>query len=343
MRAPRSSERAAAVGLRRILPETFRPSRAVSWCRATRRWSTGPTASTLSSFGRARGRAGPRRAWASGASCCSTPRRRGSACCLRLTNAQKLASGQPARRRSGLLEDCLACAVDAIIAERAPARTPMPEAFAEVLAGVRPIPRRRVLGVVRRGRAGAVPGARVRGHRHPPAGPATRWPPTWGAAAALVYRASSPTPGWASSRTCTATCGHAAADREAPGSTRPGRAEPAGRRPGGRSEAYADLLDSLAAGRRVDPEVREIRWMVEELRMSLFANRLGTRIRSRRSGAESARLAGPLTCRSTASRVGPLCLTRSQRGEVGLRCEVERGWCRWGRGRGSGCTSERAS
>jgi ATP-dependent helicase HrpA len=40
--------------------------------------------------------------------------------------------------------------------------------------------------------------------------------------------------------------------------------------------AYADLLDSLPRVDRRSAPVREIGWMVEELRVSLFANSLGT-------------------------------------------------------------------
>ncbi|MBB5084587.1 ATP-dependent helicase HrpA [Nonomuraea endophytica] len=39
---------------------------------------------------------------------------------------------------------------------------------------------------------------------------------------------------------------------------------------------YQDLLDRLAPARRADPDVREIRWMIEELRVSFFAQTLGT-------------------------------------------------------------------
>jgi ATP-dependent helicase HrpA len=41
-------------------------------------------------------------------------------------------------------------------------------------------------------------------------------------------------------------------------------------------EAYADLLDSLAPVDRRSEPVREAGWMIEELRVSLFANSLGT-------------------------------------------------------------------
>ncbi|MCX5211542.1 ATP-dependent RNA helicase HrpA [Kitasatospora sp. NBC_00240] len=40
--------------------------------------------------------------------------------------------------------------------------------------------------------------------------------------------------------------------------------------------AYGDLLAAVPAGRRPTPEVRQIRWMIEELRVSFFAQSLGT-------------------------------------------------------------------
>ncbi|MFI6292028.1 ATP-dependent RNA helicase HrpA [Nonomuraea sp. NPDC050790] len=39
---------------------------------------------------------------------------------------------------------------------------------------------------------------------------------------------------------------------------------------------YHDLLERLSPARRTDPDVREIRWMIEELRVSFFAQTLGT-------------------------------------------------------------------
>jgi len=39
---------------------------------------------------------------------------------------------------------------------------------------------------------------------------------------------------------------------------------------------YDDLLAALSPGRREDAEVREVRWMIEELRISLFAQELRT-------------------------------------------------------------------
>ena len=40
--------------------------------------------------------------------------------------------------------------------------------------------------------------------------------------------------------------------------------------------AYADVLDSLSPGRARAAEVRNIAWMIEELRVGTFAQRLGT-------------------------------------------------------------------
>ena len=39
---------------------------------------------------------------------------------------------------------------------------------------------------------------------------------------------------------------------------------------------YDDLLAALSPGRREDTDVREVRWMLEELRVSLFAQPLRT-------------------------------------------------------------------
>jgi len=40
---------------------------------------------------------------------------------------------------------------------------------------------------------------------------------------------------------------------------------------------YAEVVQSLPPDRRNDPHVVEVRWMLEELRVSFFAQRLGTR------------------------------------------------------------------
>ena len=39
---------------------------------------------------------------------------------------------------------------------------------------------------------------------------------------------------------------------------------------------YQQTLADLPPARRGDPDVREVRWMIEELRVSLFAQTLGT-------------------------------------------------------------------
>jgi ATP-dependent helicase HrpA len=40
--------------------------------------------------------------------------------------------------------------------------------------------------------------------------------------------------------------------------------------------AYRQAIADLPPGRRNDPDVTEVRWMLEELRVSLFAQTLGT-------------------------------------------------------------------
>jgi len=39
---------------------------------------------------------------------------------------------------------------------------------------------------------------------------------------------------------------------------------------------YADLIANLAPARRQETAVRQIRWMIEELRVNVFAQALGT-------------------------------------------------------------------
>ena len=48
-------------------------------------------------------------------------------------------------------------------------------------------------------------------------------------------------------------------------------------------QAWQQWLNKLPPNRREDDDVREIRWMIEELRVSFFAQQLGTRILSRTS------------------------------------------------------------
>jgi ATP-dependent helicase HrpA len=44
------------------------------------------------------------------------------------------------------------------------------------------------------------------------------------------------------------------------------------------AEAYDDVLAALPAERRAAAPAREVRWLLEELRVSLFAQQLGTRV-----------------------------------------------------------------
>jgi ATP-dependent helicase HrpA len=41
-------------------------------------------------------------------------------------------------------------------------------------------------------------------------------------------------------------------------------------------QAYREALADLPPARRTDPQVTDVRWMLEELRVSLFAQTLGT-------------------------------------------------------------------
>jgi ATP-dependent helicase HrpA len=41
-------------------------------------------------------------------------------------------------------------------------------------------------------------------------------------------------------------------------------------------EAYQRVTGDLPAARRTGPDVQSVRWMIEELRVSLFAQLLGT-------------------------------------------------------------------
>ena len=58
--------------------------------------------------------------------------------------------------------------------------------------------------------------------------------------------------------------------------------------------AYQRALDELPAARRSGPDVQAVRWMIEELRVSLFAQVLGTSgpVSEKRIQAALARLTG---------------------------------------------------
>ena len=201
----------------------------------------------------------------------------------RLSNTAKLTLGDnPHGSVPALLEDCLACAVDALVAERAGAAAGVrtAEAFEDVLATVRTHVATRVLLVVDEvepvlGAAREVRAALER----------LTAPPTAALVAdvraqldSLVY------PGFVAD-TGMAHLPHlrrylrAMAQRleKAPSSPAALARDAANQEVVDRVEiAYADLLDSLPPVDRRSTEVRAVGWMVEELRVSLFANGIGT-------------------------------------------------------------------
>jgi ATP-dependent helicase HrpA len=59
------------------------------------------------------------------------------------------------------------------------------------------------------------------------------------------------------------------------------------------TDAYSRAVTALAPARRQDGDVRAVRWMIEELRVSLFAQVLGTSgpVSEKRIGAALSQLA----------------------------------------------------
>ncbi|WP_392542434.1 ATP-dependent RNA helicase HrpA [Oryzobacter telluris] len=199
----------------------------------------------------------------------------------RLSNAQKLAlADNPHGSVPALLQDCLDAAVDDLVAEHVPGEVRTPEAFESALAAVRTHAATRVLVVVE-----AVE-------------------PVLARAAAVRRALDSLARGAAADRTA-ATRADVRAQLDS--LVRPGfvaatgvarlrdvqrylramehRLERAATNPreallqeqvDGVEAAYADLLESLPAVRRAAADVTDIGWMVEELRVSLFAQTLGT-------------------------------------------------------------------
>jgi ATP-dependent helicase HrpA len=205
----------------------------------------------------------------------------------RLGNAQKLTlADNPHGSVPALLEDCLAGAVDAIVAERGAERGSGAEgirdeaAFEEALAAVRTHVAARVLQVVDEVEPVLATAREVRRLLEGLRAPAT---------AALVadVRAQLDSlvyPGFVAD-TGIAHLPHlrrylrAMVQRleKAPSSPSALARDAANQDVVDRVEvAYADLLDSLPREERRSAAVREVGWMVEELRVSLFANSLGT-------------------------------------------------------------------
>ena len=198
----------------------------------------------------------------------------------RLSNTQKLALGHnPHGSIPALLDDCLAAAVDAIVAERLPAGAVVrsPERFAEVLAAVRTHAATRVLTVVEDVEPVLTLAAEVRADLDRPR-------PASLAATVADARAQLDSlirPGFVAAtgverlrhlrRYLTALQVRLQRADESP-------SRDAALQAGvdAVEEAYADLLESLTRTRARAADVREIAWMIEELRVGTFAQRLGT-------------------------------------------------------------------
>jgi ATP-dependent helicase HrpA len=205
-----------------------------------------------------------------------------------LGNAQKLALGNnPHGSVPALLEDALACAVDAIVLERGtgePAggggEVRDAAAFAEVLTAVRTHVASRVLTVVAEVEPVLSAANDVRVRLDALSAPAT---------SALVadVRAQLDSLVYAGFVADTGLAQLPALRRylramlqrleKAPSSPAALARDAANQEVVDRVEiAYADLLDSLPPVERRSVQVRAVGWMVEELRVSLFANALGT-------------------------------------------------------------------
>ncbi len=201
----------------------------------------------------------------------------------RLSNAQKLALGDnPHGSVPALLEDCLAAAVDAVVGEHGtgPCGIRDEEAFGEALAAVRTHVATRVLTVIDQVEPVLSAAREVRRRLG-----ALSAPVASGLAADVRAQLDSLVhPGFVAEtglahlpdlrrylramlqRLEKAPSSPSALARDAASQEVVDRVE----------TAYADLLDSLPPVERRSAPVRDVGWMVEELRVSLFANSLGT-------------------------------------------------------------------
>ncbi|HEV7148274.1 MAG TPA: ATP-dependent RNA helicase HrpA [Pedococcus sp.] len=199
----------------------------------------------------------------------------------RLTNSQKLALGDnPHGSVPALLEDALAAAVDSVVSERAAGPVRDDAAFEEVLAAVRTHAAARVLVVLDQVEP-LLSAAREVRHAldlltAPPVAPLAA--DVRAQLDSLVYAGFVADTGLARlphlrrylrgmlQRLDKAPSSPASLVRDASSQEVVDRVE----------TAYADLLDSLPPVERRSAAVRDVGWMVEELRVSLFANGLGT-------------------------------------------------------------------
>jgi ATP-dependent helicase HrpA len=203
----------------------------------------------------------------------------------RLSNAQKLALGDnPHGSVPALLEDCLAAAVDAVVGEHGtgPRGIRDEEAFGEVLAEVRTHVATRVLTVVDEVEPVLWAAREVRRRLEALTAPvvAALVADVRAQLDSLVYPGFVADAGLAHlphlrrylrgmlQRLEKAPSSPSALARDAASQEVVDRVE----------SAYADLLDSLAPVERRSAPVRDVGWLVEELRVSLFANSLGTAV-----------------------------------------------------------------
>jgi ATP-dependent helicase HrpA len=198
----------------------------------------------------------------------------------RLTNADKLtlATG-PHGSVPALLEDCLAAAVDAIVGEFVPGVVRDEAAYAVALAAVRTHVATRVLAVV----ADVVPVLEAAGRVR------TRLTGLGGSSSPAARAAAADVRAQLDGLIRPGFVADAGADRlrhlvrylaamehrldRAATNPREGQLQAT---IDGVETAYADLLSALPAERRRSAEVRELAWLMEELRVSLFAQSLGT-------------------------------------------------------------------
>jgi ATP-dependent helicase HrpA len=199
----------------------------------------------------------------------------------RLSNAQKLAlADNPHGSVPALLQDCLDAAVDAIVVEHVTGPVRTEEAYAAALAAVRTHSATRVLAVVEAVEPVLALAAQVR---------RTLEALERGAASARTAATRADVraqldslvrPGFVASTGVTRLRDvqrylRAMEHRLERAATNP-REGILQEQVDGVETAYADLLESLPATRRGAADVTDIGWMVEELRVSLFAQSLGT-------------------------------------------------------------------
>jgi ATP-dependent helicase HrpA len=216
----------------------------------------------------------------------------------RLTNTQKLAlADNPHGSVPALLQDCLDAAVDDIVTEHVTGSVRSEAAYEAALAAVRSHAATRVLRVVEAVEPVLVLAAQVRRTLDALAAGAAA-----GATAAARADVRAQLDGLVRPGFVAATGLARLPDLERYLRAAQHRLERAATNPrepvlqeqvDAVESAYADLLDDLPPTRRRAPEVTDIGWMVEELRVSLFAQTLGTKgsvseKRVRRAIAEAA-------------------------------------------------------